>query len=78
MGNRSSWLCRFEQKPPRLFDMIRRMTKPITSKQYKTLVETARKAGGDENQSHWRNRLKEVMEAPAKATAKPVRKRPVR
>ena len=54
------------------------MTKPITAKQYKALVETARKAGGNENQSHWRSRLKEVMEAPAKAAAKPVRKRPAR
>ena len=54
------------------------MPKPITAKQYKVLVEAARKAGGDENQSHWRNRLEEVMETPAKAAAKPVRKRPAR
>jgi hypothetical protein len=50
----------------------------ITSRQYKKLVEAARKAGGDENQAHWRNRLKEVMDAPAKVAAKPARKRPAR
>jgi hypothetical protein len=50
----------------------------ITSKQYKALVETARKAGGDENQSHWRSRLKAAMDAPVKAAAKPARKRSAR
>lgn len=72
-------LYRFEQKPLRLSDKIHAMTKhKITSKQYKTLVETARKAGGDENQAHLRDRLKQVMDVPGKAAAKPPRKRPTR
>jgi hypothetical protein len=50
----------------------------ITARQYKKLVETARKAGGDENQAHWRSRLKEAMDVFVKPAAKPGRKIPTR
>jgi hypothetical protein len=48
------------------------MTKPkISSKQYGASLAAARKAGGDEGQSHWEDRLKAVMKRRAKAAKKP-------
>ena len=48
------------------------MTKPkINSEKYAAAIAAARKAGGDENQSHWEARLKAVMKRRAKPVNKP-------
>jgi hypothetical protein len=48
------------------------MTKPkISSKQYGASLAAARKAGGDEEQSHWEARLKAAMKRRPKAAKKP-------
>jgi hypothetical protein len=47
------------------------MTKPTrSSKQYEATIAAARKAGGDEVQSHWEARLK----AAVKRSTKPAKK----
>jgi hypothetical protein len=48
------------------------MTKPKSnSEKYVASIVAARKAGGDENQSHWEARLKAVMKRRAKPVSKP-------
>jgi len=43
------------------------MSKPkISSKQYEASITAARRAGGDQIQSHWESRLKAVAKRPAK------------
>jgi hypothetical protein len=44
----------------------------ISSKQYGATITAARKAGGDEVQSHWEARLKATMKRRAKAAKKPI------
>lgn len=49
-----------------------RMTKAKSnSEKYEAAIAAARKAGGDENQSHWESRLKAVMKRRAKLVKKP-------
>ena len=48
------------------------MTRPrITPQKYEASLVAARKAGGQENQSHWQARLKTAMKRRAKAAKKP-------
>jgi hypothetical protein len=47
------------------------MSKKITPEKYEASLVAARKAGGEENQSHWEARLKTVMKRRAKAVKKP-------
>jgi hypothetical protein len=47
------------------------MTKPnISSKQYAATIAAARKAGGDEAQSHWEARLEAAVKRPTKRAKK--------
>jgi hypothetical protein len=47
------------------------MTKPkISLKQYEAVVTAARKAGGDNSQSHWEARLKAAVRRQTKPTRK--------
>ena len=51
--------------------MVQRMGKPkITPKKYSAALASARKAGGDDQQSHWQDRLTAEM----KRRAKPAKK----
>jgi hypothetical protein len=48
------------------------MAKPkISLKRYEATVIAARKAGGDENQSHWEARLKAAVKRQTKPAKKP-------
>jgi hypothetical protein len=47
------------------------MTRKIIPGKYEASLAAARKAGGEENQSHWEARLKTVMKRRAKSAKKP-------
>jgi hypothetical protein len=47
------------------------MTSKIIPGKYGASLAAARKAGGEENQSHWEARLKTVMKRRAKSAKKP-------
>jgi hypothetical protein len=49
------------------------MTKPnISSKQYEAAITAARKAGGNNSQSHWEARLKAAVKRQTKPTRKSI------
>jgi len=58
-----------------VWDNVAAMTKrKISPKQYEATVTAARKAGGDEVQSHWEARLMAAIKRRIKPAKKPIRR----